>query len=91
MDPKEINRHFFVLISRLASACWEQLGKQADNPEGRDPAGAQETIGMLIMLRDKTKGNLTGTEERILNDTILTLQKNYEEASGGGFPEMPEK
>lgn len=86
MDPKEINRLFFVLISRLASACWEQLGKQADKPDGRDPAGAQETIGMLIMLREKTTGNLTDTEERILNDTILTLQKNYEEESGSGIP-----
>ena len=86
MDPKEINRHFFVLISRLASACWEQLGKQAYNPDGRDPAGARETIGMLIMLRDKMKGSLTGTEERILNDTILTLQKSLEEETGGGIP-----
>ena len=86
MDPKEINRHFFVLISRLASVCWEQLGKQADKPDGRDFAGARETIGMLIMLRDKTKGNLTGTEERILNDTILTLQRSSEEEAGGGIP-----
>ena len=88
MDPKEINRHFFVLISRLASACWEQLGKKPDKPDGRDLTGAQETIGMLVMLRDKTKGSLTGTEERILNDTVLTLQKSLEEETGGGIPKF---
>ena len=34
---------------------------------------------MLLMLRDKTHGNLTGTEEKLLNDTIAKLQEEYEE------------
>ena len=76
---------------RLASVCREQLGKQADKPDGRDLTGAQETIGMLVMLRDKTKGSLTGTEERILNDTVLTLQKSLEEETGGGIPKFSQR
>jgi hypothetical protein len=32
---------------------------------------------MLIMLRDKTKGNLTKKEEEMLSSTISNLQINY--------------
>ena len=82
MDPKEINVHFFSLISMFASACWQQLGKTQDKMTGevnKDLKGAKSTIDMLIMISDKTKGNLTGTEEKLLSDTIASLQKNYAE------------
>ena len=69
----------------FASACWQQLGKAQDQTAGvvnKDLEGAKSTIDMLLMLRDKTKGNLTATEEKLLSDTIASLQKNYaEEAS----------
>ncbi len=82
MDPKEINVHFFSLISMFASACWQQLGKMQDKMTGevnKDLKGAKSTIDMLIMISDKTKGNLTGAEEKLLSDTIASLQKNYAE------------
>ena len=88
MDPKEINVHFFSLISMFASACWQQLGKTPDQAAGtvnKDLKGAQSAIDMLLMLRDKTQGNLTGTEEKLLGDTIASLQKNYTEEAGGEF------
>ena len=88
MDPKELNPHFFSVISMFASACWQQLGKMPDPASGEtntDLKGAQTTIEMLQMLRDKTRGNLTGSEEKLLNDTIATLQQNYaEEAAKAG-------
>ena len=82
MDPKEINVQFFSLVSTLASACWQQLGKtpsQIDGEVHKDLKSAQSTIDMLIMLREKTEGNLTNTEHRLLEDTISALQSNYEE------------
>lgn len=82
MDPRELNAHFFSLISMFASACWQQLGKIPDSISGEkntDLKGAQSTIEMPLMLRDKTQGNLTGTEEKLQNDTIATLQSNYAE------------
>ena len=85
MDPRELNVHFFSLISMFASACWQQLGKTPDQTVGainKDLKGAKSTIDMLIMLRDKTQGNLTGTEEKLLNDTIAALQKEYAEEAG---------
>lgn len=66
----------------LASACWQQLGKTPSQPGGaveRDLVGAKSTIEMLSMLRDKMRGNLTGTEEKLLDDTISQLQATYAE------------
>jgi len=80
MDPKELNQHLFSLISMFASACWQQMGKipnPVDNKITKDLKSAQVTIDMLLMLRDKTKGNLTKTEEKMLEDTISNLQMNY--------------
>ena len=80
MDPKELNQHLFSLISMFASACWQQMGKipnPVDNKITKDLKSAQVTIEMLLMLRDKTKGNLTKTEEKMLEDTISNLQMNY--------------
>ena len=85
MDPKELNTQFFSLISMFAAACWQQLGKIPDQTKGRihkDLKSAQATIEILLMLRDKTMGNLTGTEEQLLNDTITELQKVYAEEAG---------
>lgn len=82
MDPKEINEHFFSLISMFASACWQQLGKipnQTTNKIDRDLESAQVTIDILLMLQEKTQGNLTPTEAKLLEDTISTLQANYAE------------
>ena len=85
MDPKELNQHLFSLISMFASACWQQLGKmpsQVDGKINKDLKSAQVTIEMLLMLKEKTKGNLTKTEEKLLEDTISNLQMNYaDEAS----------
>jgi len=95
MDPKELNQHLFSLISMFASACWQQLGKipsQVDGKINRDLKSAQVTIDMLLMLRDKTKGNLTKTEEKLLEDTISNLQMNYaDEAAKGDTPKTEEK
>ena len=95
MDPKELNQHLFSLISMFASACWQQLGKipsQIDGKINKDLKSAQVTIDMLLMLRDKTKGNLTKTEEKMLEDTISNLQMNYaDEAAKGDAPKTEEK
>jgi hypothetical protein len=37
----------------------------------------QQTIDMLIMLREKTKGNLTDDEKKLLEQLIYELQVKY--------------
>lgn len=87
MDPNELNVRFFSLVGMYASACWQQLGKTPDQADGtfsRDLKGAQSSIGMLVMLREKTQGNLTRSEEKLLNDTITALQERYAEEAEKG-------
>jgi len=84
MDPKELDPQFFSLVSTLAAACWQHLGKapsQLGGPLEKDLEGAMATIKTMLMLRDKTQGNLTSTEERLLEDTISSLQENYEKTA----------
>ncbi|MDR2426554.1 MAG: DUF1844 domain-containing protein [Endomicrobium sp.] len=76
----EINPYFFNLVTMFASAAWQQLGKMQSQIDGKihkDLKSAQLTIDMLLMLRDKTKGNLIKKEEELLTSTISNLQINY--------------
>ncbi|BAV59088.1 hypothetical protein AGMMS49573_09090 [Endomicrobiia bacterium] len=79
-EVSDVNQYFFNLITMLASSAWCQLGKIQDPVEGKikkDLKGAQITIDMLLMLRDKTKGNLTKKEEEMLASAISNFQINY--------------
>ena len=64
----------------LASAAWQQLGKVPNPVTGKlekEIPHAQVTIDLIVMLRDKTKGNLTAEEDKLMNNTISDLQLNY--------------
>jgi Domain of unknown function (DUF1844). len=79
-EKLELNPYFFNLITMFASACWQQLGKvqsQIDGKIHKDLKSAQVTIDMLLMIRDKMKGNLNKKEEELLSSTISNLQINY--------------
>lgn len=79
-EQSEFNPYFFNLVTMFASACWQQLGKvqsQIDGKIHRDLQSAQVTIDMLLMIRDKMKGNLNKKEEELLSSTISNLQINY--------------
>ncbi len=42
-----------------------------------DLGAAQETIDLLLMLKEKTKGNLTPDEENLLSSLIADLQLKF--------------
>jgi len=44
---------------------------------------ARQTIDLLAMLDEKTKGNLTGDEERMLAQILFDLRMRYVEVSKG--------
>lgn len=80
IDDKNVNPHFISLVMMLASAAWQQLGKVPNPVDGKiekEVEHAQITIDLLVMLRDKTKGNLTPDEEKLISNTISDLQLNY--------------
>ncbi|MCL1971623.1 MAG: DUF1844 domain-containing protein [Endomicrobia bacterium] len=79
-EKPDLNPYFFNLVTMFASAAWQQLGKIQSHVDGKiykDLKSAQITIEMLIMIRDKMKGNLSKKEEELLTSTISNLQINY--------------
>jgi len=74
------NQQFLSLVIMLASACWQQLGKVPNPMTGKvekELKHVQVTIEILSMLKEKTKGNLTAEEDKLLTNTISDLQLNY--------------
>lgn len=82
---KEMNKALFTnLVVMLSSSVIQQLGKLVNpltNKTEVNLQAAQVTIDMLVMLQEKTKGNLDKDEEKMLNDILASLQMNYVETS----------
>ena len=75
---------FASLIMMLSSSVMQQLGKLVNpltNKTEPNLEGAQVTIDLLAMLQEKTKGNLDKDEQKMIDDTLSSLQMNYVETS----------
>ena len=55
------------------------FGDDKDRPE-TDPQLARHGIDLLAMLQQKTKGNLTTEEQRLLENTVTELRFRYIQA-----------
>jgi hypothetical protein len=79
-DAEKNEALFLQFVMSLMQSGMMQLGKVI-NPMTqkieKDLRGAEATIEMLVMLRSKTEGNLTKTEEDFLTNAISSLQMNY--------------
>ena len=68
------------LCTSLVTQAWMQLGKiknpMTDKIE-TDINGASLTIDMIVMLKEKTKGNISDEEVKILDQSISELKMNY--------------
>jgi hypothetical protein len=73
---------FETLVSYLSTTTMFQLGLLA-GPGGErippDMANAQRTIDLLQVLQDKTQGNLTANESRLLDDVLYELRMTFVE------------
>jgi len=83
MEDKEKNEAMFMqLIMGLQSSAMMLLGKVANPVTGKvekNIEAAKATIDTLMMMKEKTKGNLSKVEEDYLNNTLNQLQLNYVE------------
>jgi hypothetical protein len=73
---------FETLVSYLSTTALFQLGLLAGPSGERIPAdllNAQRTINLLEVLQDKTRGNLTPDEERVLEATLYELRLGFVE------------
>ena len=77
-EPFKID--FSTFIMSLTSSAFYHLGDMADPTTGKKEVNlpaVQQTIDMLIMLREKTKGNLKEDENKLLEQLIYELQVKY--------------
>lgn len=77
-EPFQID--FSAFIMSLTSSAFYHLGDMADPTTGKKEVNlpaVQQTIDMLMMLREKTKGNLTDDEDKLIEQLIYELQVKY--------------
>ena len=71
---------FNEFLMSIASSAFIYLGLVEHPATGRrqpDMMAAKESIDMLIMLREKTKGNLTRGEEKFFDDLLSDLKMQF--------------
>jgi hypothetical protein len=73
---------FVTFVLSLSHSAYLHLG-DAPNPSNgkleRNLTMAQQTIDLLGLLEQKTQGNLTGEEERVLEQVLYELRSRYVE------------
>ena len=80
----EVNFSSFILS--LSSSILLHLGEIADPQSGekkKDLALAKQTIDIITLLKDKTKGNLTEEEQNLLEHLLYDLRMRFVKASQG--------
>lgn len=75
---------FSTFILSLSHSALMHLG-EAPDPEtgqiGKNLALARQTIDLIAVLEEKTKGNLTGDEERLIGQILFDLRMRFVELS----------
>ena len=77
-EPFQVD--FSTFIMSLTSSAFYHLGDMPDPSSGKKEVNlpaVQQTIDMLIMLREKTKGNLKEYEKKLLEQLVYELQVKY--------------
>jgi hypothetical protein len=80
----EVNFSSFVLS--LSSSILLHLGEIADPQSGekkKDLALAKQTIDIVNLLKDKTKGNLTEEEQNLLEHILYDMRMRFVKATQG--------
>jgi hypothetical protein len=83
-NPHELPVTFGTFVISLASSAAFALG-EAPHPDSgqiqRDLQLAKQTIDLLAMLQDKTRGNLDADEARLIESVLYDLRMRYVQAS----------
>jgi sorbitol-specific phosphotransferase system component IIBC len=83
MDEEKIHEaQFMQLVMSMQSSAWMMMGKTINPMTGtieKNLEVARSIIDTLLMLKAKTKGNLSKTEDAFLSNAIQQLQINFVE------------
>ncbi len=80
---------FETLVSYLSTTAWFQLGLLPGPGGERIPAdlpNARRSIDLLEVLQQKTRGNLTQPESKLLDDVLYELRLGFVEVEKRGAP-----
>jgi hypothetical protein len=85
MQPEEqkLEANFSTLIISIASSAVVNLGLEKNpqtNKIEKNLSVAQYSIDLLVLLKDKTKNNLTAHEQNYLDAIIQDLQLKFVQA-----------
>ena len=81
MPPLEVN--FMMFITSLSMQAMMSLGiypNPITKKEEKNLEAAKYTIDTISMLQEKTKGNLTSEESRLIDNILYDLRMKYVEA-----------
>jgi hypothetical protein len=86
-EAKQGTIDFYTFVLSLGSSAFVHLG-DAPHPETGKPVEpdllvAKQTIDIIAMLREKTKGNLTPEEGRFLETLLTDLRIRFVQRSAG--------
>lgn len=76
------NIDFSTFVLSLSHSALMHLGEAPDPESGKmlpNATLARQTIDLIGMLEEKTKGNLTGEEERLLGQILFDLRLRFVE------------
>jgi Domain of unknown function (DUF1844) len=75
---------FATFVLSLSHSALVHLGDAPDpsgGPARPDVTMAKQTIDLLALLQEKTEGNLSGEEERLLDQVLYDLRMRYVEVT----------
>jgi Domain of unknown function (DUF1844) len=87
IQPTDASLTFVSYISGLVLAASVYIGDEPDPMTGLravNLTSAGHAIDVLAMLEEKTRGNLTDDERRLLEGALYELKMKYVEASSKG-------
>jgi hypothetical protein len=79
-----MNPQFSTLVISLASSAVMALGLEKNPHTGKEEKDldvARFNIDLLLLLKEKTKGNLTDDERQLLDSVISDLQMRFVEVN----------
>lgn len=72
---------FTTFIVSIIASAYVHLGDGEAGQADRDLSLARQDIDLLALLQDKTRGNLSGDEERLLEQALYDLRLRYVEVA----------
>lgn len=76
----QLSIDFTTLIMSFASAAMFSMGRVPDPATGavhKDLLIAQQNIEIIMLLHEKTRGNLTADEEKLMDQVLYELKMSY--------------